>query len=153
MNNPPPATTMTLTPRQAFEVARLLDRTGDGIVYGDAEIVTLLVDVYGTGSPNLALKLDRDADVIASQALTLHRPDEDELDDLGEEEPLPYPGDLSHARPARRCECPHPRHDGDETCSICGHLLAVEAGTRGRLAPHCPSTPLRAPFERKRGAV
>ena len=51
---------LTITPRQAFEVARLLDRTGDGIVFADAGIVPVLVDMYGTGSPNLALELDQD---------------------------------------------------------------------------------------------
>jgi hypothetical protein len=56
---------LTITPRQAFEVARLLDRTGDGIVYGEGEVVTVLLDVYGTGSPNLALELDGDGEVIA----------------------------------------------------------------------------------------
>jgi hypothetical protein len=80
-------------------VARLLDRTGDGIVYGDAEIVTVLVDVYGTGSPNLALELDRDGDVIAKQVLTLHQdPDDDGRGDFGDEQPLPEPVDT--ARPA-----------------------------------------------------
>jgi len=40
---------LTITHRQAFEVARLLDRTGDGIVYAAEGIVTVLVDIYGSG--------------------------------------------------------------------------------------------------------
>jgi hypothetical protein len=38
----------------------LLDRTGDGFVRVSGEVVSLLVDTFGTGSPNLALELDRD---------------------------------------------------------------------------------------------
>jgi hypothetical protein len=34
------------TPRLAFEVARLLDRTGDGIVADLDGVLTVLVDVY-----------------------------------------------------------------------------------------------------------
>ena len=41
---------LTITPRQAFEVARLLDRTGDGIIYALDGVVTVLVDVFGVGS-------------------------------------------------------------------------------------------------------
>ena len=41
---------LTMTPRQAFEVSRLLDRTGDGLVYTHDGILTLLIDVYGVGS-------------------------------------------------------------------------------------------------------
>jgi hypothetical protein len=101
---------LRVTTRQAYEVARLLDRTGDGIVYRDAEIVTVLVDVYGTGSPNLALELDRDGDVIAKQVLTLHQDhDDDGRGDFGDEQPLPEPVDIRHARPALRCTCPVPR--------------------------------------------
>ena len=118
-------TVLTITPRQAFEVARLLDRTGDGIVYAQDGIVTLLLDVYGTGQPNLCLELDGDGAVIARQALSLHRQDgEDGFEDFSDEEPLPPPVDVRDARPAPRCTCPSPRHDGDsETCLLCGHLL------------------------------
>jgi hypothetical protein len=123
---------MTITPRQAYEVARLLDRTGDGLVAAHDGVVTVLVDVYGTGSPSLALELDADGEVIARQLLSLHHRDaeDDGLDDFGEEEPLPYRIDLSQARPAPRCECPAPRHD-DGTCGICGRRLPVEAAALG----------------------
>lgn len=119
---------LTITPRQAYEVARLLDRTGDGIVFADAGIVTVLVDALGSGSPNLALELNGDGEVIARQVLSLHRPDDDGLDDLGEEEPLPEPVDVRNARPAKRCGCPEPRRDG-ETCCICGRSLPADAVT------------------------
>jgi hypothetical protein len=69
-------------PRVAFEVARLLDRTGDGIVADLDGVLTVLVDVYGTGSPNLALKLDRDGEVIAKQVLSFARHDVED-DELG----------------------------------------------------------------------
>jgi hypothetical protein len=118
---------LTLTPRQAFEVARLLDRTGDGIVYGDAGIVTVLLDLYGTGSPNLALELDGEGEVIARQVLSLHRCDVDDgAEDFGEEEPLPPPVDVRDARPAKRCECDEPFGDED-VCLRCGRSLPVEA--------------------------
>lgn len=118
---------LTITPRQAFEVARLLDRTGDGIVYADDGIVTVLVDVFGAGSPNLALELDGDGEVIARQVLSLRRRDEDDLDDFSEEEPLPPPLDVSHARPAKVCECTDPLADAG-VCTWCGHvLLPVDA--------------------------
>jgi hypothetical protein len=115
-------TVLALSARQAFEVARLLDRHGDGILAAEDGIVTLLIDVYGVGRPSLALELDGDGEVIARQALTLHAQDDDGLDDFSDEEPLPYPVDLRHARPALRCTCPSPRVDGD-TCGRCGHLL------------------------------
>jgi hypothetical protein len=119
---------LTLTPRQAYEVSRLLDRTGDGIVYAHEGVLTLLVDVFGSGSPNLALELDENGDVIAKQVLTLHRRDaEDEFADLGDEQELPPPVDLRDARPAPRCECPGARTDDGITCCVCGHLLPGEA--------------------------
>ena len=43
----------------------------------------MLVDIDGTGSPNLALELNAAGEVIARQVLTLHRQDDDGLDDLG----------------------------------------------------------------------
>ena len=73
MNNPFVGTALRVTPPAAFEVAQLLDRTGDGIATAHDGIVTLLADVYRTGSPNLALELDQDGEVIARQTLTLHR--------------------------------------------------------------------------------
>jgi hypothetical protein len=102
---------LRLTPRQAFEVSRLLDRTGDGIVYAHEGVLTVLVDVYGVGSPNLALELDGDGEVIARQVLSLRRRDgeDDELDDFSEEEPLVYVDAFSEgARPAPMCQCPVP---------------------------------------------
>jgi hypothetical protein len=118
---------LPVTPRQAFEVARLLDRTGEGIVYGDSGIVTVLVDVYGVGEPTLALELDADGEVIARQALTLRRPDADPCDDFDDEEPLPPPVDIEDARPALRCTRPSPRAD-DGICARCRHLLPDRAG-------------------------
>jgi hypothetical protein len=114
---------LTITPRQAWEISRLLDRTGNGIVYAEHGIVTVLIDVFGVGSPNLALELDGEGEVIARQVLSLRRDGEDDgLDDFGDEQPLPYPIDVSQARPARLCECPAPRHD-DGICGVCGHNL------------------------------
>ena len=46
----------------------------------------------------------------------------DDLSDLSEERPLPYPVDLSEARQAPRCQCPTPLTD-DGTCARCGHDL------------------------------
>lgn len=80
----------------------------------------------GLLEPDLALELDRDGQVLASQFLDLrHRDDEDdEFSDLGDEEPLPDRLDLSHARPAKRCECPEPFGDGG-LCLRCGHTLPL----------------------------
>ena len=44
---------LTVTPRQAFEVARLLDRTGDWIVYADAGILTVLLSEVADGRAEL----------------------------------------------------------------------------------------------------
>jgi hypothetical protein len=81
---------------------------------------------YRVGSPNLALELDQDGEVIAKQVLSLRHPDEDEFADLGEEEPQPDPIDMRNARPAPVCDCPKPRHD-DGNCGICGRSLPAEA--------------------------
>ena len=65
-------TVLTITPRQAFEVSRLLDRTGDGVVAAHRDgMVVLLVDARGTGRPNMALELDRDGEVVATQVLAM----------------------------------------------------------------------------------
>jgi hypothetical protein len=40
---------LTLTPRQAYEVSRLLDRHGHGLVYGGEGVVTVLLDIYRDG--------------------------------------------------------------------------------------------------------
>ena len=118
---------LRVSPRQAFEIGRLLDRTGDGIVYAHGEIVTVLVDVYGTGSPNLALELDQDGEVIARQVLSLHRRDADDgLEDFGEEQPLPGPVDLSHARPAPVCECGDHALGHEGSCVVCGRALMAD---------------------------
>jgi hypothetical protein len=99
-------------------------------VYAYDGVVTVLVDVYGTGSPNLALELDGDGEVIARQVLSLRRreaEEDDGFEDFGEEEPLAYLNPYSEgARPAKVCECPVPRHD-DGTCGICGHVVPVDA--------------------------
>jgi len=44
---------------------------------------------------------------------------------LGDEEPLPDPVDVRHARPAKRCECVEPFAD-DGLCLRCGHSVAAE---------------------------
>jgi hypothetical protein len=80
------------------------------------------------GEPDLALELDPDGKIVARQFLDLAHREPDELDDLGEEERLPYPVDLSHARPAPLCECPESRAD-DGTCGRCGRSLT-------RAVPH-----------------
>ena len=63
--------------------------------------------------------------MIARQVLSLRRPDDDGLDDLGDEQPLVYMDPYSQgARPALRCTCPSPRVHED-TCGRCGHLLPL----------------------------
>jgi hypothetical protein len=51
-----------------------------------------------------------------------HCDDDDGLDDLSEERPLPPPVDARNARPAPLCECEEPLFD-DGGCSRCGHDL------------------------------
>jgi hypothetical protein len=112
---------LRVTPRQLFEASRVLDRSGDGILTVHEGVLTLLVVVFGVGSPNLALELDRDGEVIARQVLSLRRQEPE--DEFSEEEPLVYVDPYSEgAKPAPRCECPSPRAD-DGTCGVCGHSL------------------------------
>jgi hypothetical protein len=83
----------------------------------------VLLSRGGQSQPDLALELDRDGEVIAKQVLTLHRVDDDGLEDFSDEEPLAYVDAFSEgARQAPRCECPDGYADGG-TCGRCGHDL------------------------------
>ena len=121
---------LVLTPRQLWEASRLADRCGDALLQDlDGGRLLVLLSTGAQNEPDLALELGPDGEILARQFLSLrHQDAEDPCADFSEEEELPDAVDLSHARPAPRCSCPHPRHDGSgETCSICGHGLAVEA--------------------------
>jgi hypothetical protein len=122
-----------LSPRQLYEASRLADRLGPAVAHGlDRGRVLLLMatrlDAEGRAEPDLALELDRDGQVVASQFLDLAHRDEpdDELADLSDEQRLPEPVDVRHARAAKRCECDDPfAHEG--FCARCGRSLPAEA--------------------------
>jgi hypothetical protein len=123
-----------VTPRQLFEASRLADRLGPVLAQqlDDARVLLLMatrLDANGRAAPDLALELDRDGQVIATQYLDLrHRDDEDDgLADLADvEEPVPVPVDVSQARPAKPCSCTDPfAHDG--FCARCGRTLREAA--------------------------
>jgi len=91
-------------------------------------VLTVLLNVYGTGSPNLALELDRDGEVIAKPVLSLacHDAEDDEYSDLAEEEePLVWVDPYAEgARLAKTFECHEPfAHDG--LSARCGRTLVV----------------------------
>jgi hypothetical protein len=119
---------LRVTPRQLFEASRLADRHGPAFAEELAGGRVLLLLATGRqDEPDLALELDAHGQVVARQFLELaHRDDDDPCADFGEEQELPSPVDLSHARPGQRCTCPSPRND-DGTCGICGHVVAGAA--------------------------
>jgi hypothetical protein len=115
---------LRVSPRQLFEASRLADRTGPAFMQElDGGRLLVLLSTGGQAEPDLALELDRDGNIVARQFLDLapQEPDE-EFSDLGDEEPLPPPLDLSHARPAKVCGCADPLAD-DGACTWCGHVL------------------------------
>jgi hypothetical protein len=126
-------TWLAITPRQAFEVSRLLDRAGNGVVApGGDGALALLVDVFGTGSPNLCLELDREGEVIGHQLLDLarHEDADNGLGDLADGELLEGPSVLdplrSGARLSARCKCTRSL-PSDDACARCGHRLPGDA--------------------------
>jgi hypothetical protein len=122
------------SPRQLYEASRLADRCGDAIVqelHGDRVLV--LLATHGA-RPDLALELDHDGNVVARQYLDLaHQDHDDGLDDFGDEQELPYPVDLRHARPAPQCECPDALGD-DGLCHRCGRTLPAHTDSVAEVA-------------------
>jgi hypothetical protein len=122
-----------LTPRQLYEAARLADRLGPAYAHqlDSGRLLLLLATRFrpdGQLEPDLALELAGDGRVVASQYLDLaHSEDPDDLSDLSDERPLPPSIDVSHARPAKVCECDEPLgHDG--LCVVCGRTLRDGVG-------------------------
>jgi hypothetical protein len=119
---------LRVSPRQLFEASRLADRTGPAFMQElNGGRLLVLLSTGGQAEPDLALELDRDGNILARQFLDLtHQEPEDEFADLADEQPLPPPLDVSHARPAQVCGCGDPLAD-DGVCTWCGHVLPMEA--------------------------
>jgi hypothetical protein len=115
---------LRVSPTQLFEASRLADRTGPTVMQELAGgRLLVLLSTGGQSQPDLALELDRDGEIVARQFLPLrHQDPDDEFSDLGDEEPLPPPLDLSHAKPAAVCECDGPLADNG-VCARCGLSL------------------------------
>ena len=115
---------LRLSPRQLFEASRLADRLGPAFAQqlDSGRLLLLLATRFrpdGQLEPDLAVELDGDGRVVASQFLELAHPDDDGLDDLSDERPLPPPVDVSRARPAPTCGCPDAIVD-EGYCTRCG---------------------------------
>jgi hypothetical protein len=91
-------------------------------------------------TPDLALRFDRDGQVVGKVLLPVHEePEDDGLDDLGEESPPPPAAPVvlalgDGARPSKPCKCVDPFEWNEPgVCARCGHRLAggrVPTGTR-----------------------
>jgi hypothetical protein len=82
-----PRGALRVTPRQAYEIARLLDRAGDATLTDLDGRLGLLIDRDRVGQPNLVLELDANGAVVAMRALTryvVEGEQDDEFDDLVE---------------------------------------------------------------------
>jgi hypothetical protein len=123
------AAALRVTPRQLYEASRLADRTGPAFMQElEGGRLLMLLATNAQAEPDLAFELDSAGNIVARQFLDLAHPydREDELSDLSDEEPLPPPIDVSHARPAKVCEGDDPLAD-DGVCTWCGHVLPVDS--------------------------
>jgi hypothetical protein len=114
---------LRLSVRQTLEVARMLDRNGDGV----AEQLNGAVTVWFrnvAGELDRAVTLDHEGRIVARRRLDLLRPEpEDDLDDLSDEQPVLRPEEMEPKRPlpAPHCKCERPVWDRQSRCCVwCG---------------------------------